>query len=200
MKDIRVGLCGVSWDYKQSLIPKIIEIIAGKILWVSPERADLVIIGPFECYLTKNKRNLTPKIFRKDDQKEIYLDSIKGVKLFHTYENVRPDKVKADFSITYDNLRFSPNNFRFPYWMEFIDWSNEGITGQSNPRFGRLISKKELMSVNGIGSKKADAIIAYRDVNCFASVDELTKVKGIGKKFVDLNRANLFVGECTPKK
>jgi competence protein ComEA len=61
-------------------------------------------------------------------------------------------------------------------------------------------SKKELMSVNGIGAKKADAIIAYRDVNCFASVDELTKVKGIGKKFVELNRANLFVGECTPKK
>ena len=79
MKDIRVGLCGVSWDYKQSLIPKIIEIIAGKILWVSPERADLVIIGPFECYLTKNKRNLTPKIFRKDDQKEIYLDSISSI-------------------------------------------------------------------------------------------------------------------------
>lgn len=190
MKDIRVGLCGVSWDYKQSLIPKIIEIIAGKILWVSPERADLVIIGPFECYLTKNKRNLTPKIFRKDDQKEIYLDSIKGVKLFHTYENVRPDKVKADFSITYDNLRFSPNNFRFPYWMEFIDWSNEGITGQSNPRFGRLISKKELMSPLKDSTFHRESKVAIFSSHLKTQREELLrfvssflKVDGFGKIF-----------------
>jgi len=145
VKEIRVGLCGVSWDYKQSLIPKVIERIAGKISWVSPEKADLVIIGPFECYLTKHKRNFTPKIFRRLDKKEIYLDKIKGIKLFHTNENVRSDKIKSDFSISFDYTPNNPNNLRFPYWMEFIDWSKEGISGQENSRFGRLINQEELL-------------------------------------------------------
>ena len=41
---------------------------------------------------------------------------------------------------------------------------------------------KELSGLNGVGAKKADAIIVYRTANCFKSIDELTKVKGIGKK------------------
>ena len=57
-------------------------------------------------------------------------------------------------------------------------------------------SKKELTSLNGIGAKKAEAIIAYRDSNCFKSVDELTKVKGIGKKLIDKNGDNLEVSAC----
>lgn len=57
-------------------------------------------------------------------------------------------------------------------------------------------SKKELTSLNGIGAKKAEAIIAYRDSNCFKSVDELTKVKGIGKKLIDKNTDNLEASAC----
>ena len=57
-------------------------------------------------------------------------------------------------------------------------------------------SKKELSGLHGIGSKKADSIIAYRDVNCFKSIDELSNVKGIGNKTVDKNRENLTAGEC----
>ena len=57
-------------------------------------------------------------------------------------------------------------------------------------------NKKELMSLNGVGAKKAEAIIAYRDTNCFKSVDELTKVKGIGGKFIDKNRDALEVSAC----
>jgi competence protein ComEA len=56
--------------------------------------------------------------------------------------------------------------------------------------------KKELTSLNGIGAKKAEAIIAYRDNNCFKSVDELTKVKGIGKKIIDKNTDNLEASAC----
>ncbi|MDA7818290.1 helix-hairpin-helix domain-containing protein [Sulfurimonas sp.] len=56
--------------------------------------------------------------------------------------------------------------------------------------------QKELSSLNGIGTKKADAIIAYRSVNCFKSVDELAKVKGIGKKTIQKNRNNLTTSEC----
>ena len=59
--------------------------------------------------------------------------------------------------------------------------------------------KKELSSLHGIGAKKADMIIAYRDANCFGSIDELAKVKGIGKKTIELNRDNLTASECKVK-
>jgi len=142
---IKVGLCGVSWDYKQSLVPKVIEMIAGRITWVPPEKADLVIVGPFDCDLNAYKRNYVPKFFRARDVKETYLDKIKGIKLFHTNENIRPDKVKADFSISFDHTPHNPTNFRFPYWMEFIDWSKQGIKDQTNPRFGCLFDQDALL-------------------------------------------------------
>jgi competence protein ComEA len=44
-------------------------------------------------------------------------------------------------------------------------------------------TKSELLSINGIGSATADEIIAYREKNgAFSSIDDLTKVKGIGEK------------------
>ncbi|MEN4054145.1 MULTISPECIES: helix-hairpin-helix domain-containing protein [Sulfurimonas] len=57
-------------------------------------------------------------------------------------------------------------------------------------------SKSELMSLKGVGSKKADAIISYRKSHCFKSVEALTEVKGIGEKFIANNKANLSVGSC----
>lgn len=57
-------------------------------------------------------------------------------------------------------------------------------------------SKKELSSLNGIGAKKAELIIAYRDANCFKNIDELILIKGIGKKIIDKNRANLSANNC----
>ena len=57
-------------------------------------------------------------------------------------------------------------------------------------------SVKELSTLKGIGSKKAESIVAYRKAHCFENVDEITKVKGIGKKFLKKNRANLKTGAC----
>lgn len=43
--------------------------------------------------------------------------------------------------------------------------------------------------LNGIGLKKAQKIIQYRDkVGHFASVEELMNVKGIGPKFMEVNK------------
>jgi len=57
-------------------------------------------------------------------------------------------------------------------------------------------NKSELMSLNGVGEKKADAIIKHRKGNCFKTVDGLVKVKGIGKKFMEKNRKNLKASKC----
>ena len=59
--------------------------------------------------------------------------------------------------------------------------------------------KKELTSLSGIGVKKADMILSYRDTKCFKSIDELTNVKGIGKKTLLKNRDNLTASECKRK-
>lgn len=50
----------------------------------------------------------------------------------------------------------------------------------------------------GVGQSKADAIIAYRDQNGpFKTVDELTKVKGIGAALLEKNRMVIQVIEPT---
>lgn len=60
-------------------------------------------------------------------------------------------------------------------------------------------TKEQLMSIKGIGDKKADAIIAYRKGHCFKTVDDLTAVKGLGDKFVAQNKKDLTVGKCPAK-
>lgn len=57
-------------------------------------------------------------------------------------------------------------------------------------------SEKELVTLKGIGMSKAKAIVEYRDANCFKTVDDLAKVKGIGRKTVEKNLDNLTVSEC----
>jgi len=47
-------------------------------------------------------------------------------------------------------------------------------------------------SLKGVGVKKAEAIVKYRKANgAFASLDDLTNVKGIGKKTLAANKADI---------
>ncbi|KAA0939054.1 helix-hairpin-helix domain-containing protein [Psychrobacter sp. ANT_H59] len=72
-------------------------------------------------------------------------------------------------------------------------------TAQSQARMQSIINinratEGELTLLHGIGSNKAQAIILYREMfGSFRTVDELTKVKGIGAKTVDKNRGRLTV-------
>ena len=50
----------------------------------------------------------------------------------------------------------------------------------------------ELQQLNGVGEKKAQAIIEYRQQHGkFKQVDELQNIKGIGPKLIEKNRARL---------
>ena len=49
----------------------------------------------------------------------------------------------------------------------------------------------------GIGTSKAESILAYRRRHPFRTVDELVRIKGIGRKMVRGLRAHLAVGGPT---
>ena len=55
---------------------------------------------------------------------------------------------------------------------------------------------KELVTLKGIGVSKAKAIVKYREVKCFKTVEELSLVSGIGNKTVTKNIDNLTLSKC----
>ncbi|WP_057831514.1 ComEA family DNA-binding protein [Colwellia sp. TT2012] len=53
---------------------------------------------------------------------------------------------------------------------------------------------EQLLSLKGIGHTKAQAIIVYRQqFGTFKSINELTKVSGIGAKIVKANKSRLSI-------
>jgi len=56
-------------------------------------------------------------------------------------------------------------------------------------------------NIKGIGDKKAEAIVQYRDKHGpFKSADDLTKVKGIGPQLIEKNRDVLLVKNTKKSK
>jgi competence protein ComEA len=54
--------------------------------------------------------------------------------------------------------------------------------------------------LQGVGLSRAQAIVAYREKNgAFKSVDDLRKVKGVGAKVLELNRANIRIDGAAAK-
>lgn len=57
-------------------------------------------------------------------------------------------------------------------------------------------SKEKLMSIKGIGVKKALAIMEYRKTNKITSVEDLKNIKGFGSKLVKkIKKAIDFTGK-----
>lgn len=65
---------------------------------------------------------------------------------------------------------------------------------RSGPINLNTATREELMTLNGIGAVKADAILAYRAENgAFQSVDQLLEVSGIGEKTLEKLRTQVCV-------
>jgi len=54
--------------------------------------------------------------------------------------------------------------------------------------------KETLMSIKGLGERRAEAIIQYREKNGpFTNIDQLAEIRGIGQSLIDDNRDALAV-------
>lgn len=155
MKNIRIATLGTPHDYRSSLLPIVIEHLGRKIEWVTPDKSDLLILGPFQG-APRKPYGWCPKPLRplastigQSLQELSKVRKYEPLKLFHTQENVRFDQVAADYSISFDLGVQSDKHFRFPYWMEMLDWSHENIYGNTNPRYGQLLKISTLMSPLG---------------------------------------------------
>ena len=73
-----------------------------------------------------------------------------------------------------------------------LAWAGAAIAGPVNVN----TADAETISaeLKGVGISKAIAIVEYRKANGpFQSVDDLARVKGIGERTVEINRANILV-------
>ena len=60
--------------------------------------------------------------------------------------------------------------------------------------------RQSLMQVKGVGEKRADAIIAWREKNGpFRSVEQLAEIEGIGASLIETNKDMLTVGSTDAK-
>ena len=74
------------------------------------------------------------------------------------------------------------------------DPAESAVTAASGMLDINTATAEQLTALNGIGEKKAAAIIAYRDEHgTFSSVDELLNVRGIGEKLLEGIRADITV-------
>lgn len=148
-KTIRVATSGASHDYEQSLVPRVIQSLGYKIVWTSIQTADLLVIGPF--HNPREKHRWVPRPLRPmhDALAKRLQGSNRPLTLFHTGENLRHDHFPRDYAISFDLAVEDTNHHRLPYWMELVDWSHEGITGNTNPRFGSLLKLNRLLQPLG---------------------------------------------------
>lgn len=150
MKSIRIATLGTPSDYRQGLVPIIAQSLGYSITWTNPSEAQLVIIGSFAPEPAKPLR-WCPKPLRPLIQP--WVSTAKRqyapLRLFHTFENLRHNHREADYALSFDLAVDSPKHLRHPYWMEMMDWSHEGIVGNTNPRFGRLLTIARLQQPLG---------------------------------------------------
>jgi len=195
-KTIRIACLGTPSDYRTSLVPLMLQGLGYKVDWTSPLRADLVIYGSFYDSNAPRLRWL-PRSWRQ--RAGIYVDAIEQqlikrrippLTLFHTAENLRHNHINADFAISHDLAIQSEKHTRLPYWMEMMDWSHEGLVGNTNPRYGQLLKLSTLQAPLGDQFLKREqkAVIMTSHLrepraSSLAALQKLMPVEGMGPYF-----------------
>jgi hypothetical protein len=153
LKSIKLATHGVAQDFQTSLFPAIVRSLGYEPIWSNASNSDLVIIGPF---LAEKKpfnwvpKPLRPLIFNTKNGASTGQPKRNGPpKILITGENVRHDFCNCEYAISFDLGISNPKHFRLPYWMEMVDWSREGVEGNTNPRYGRLLNLDRLMQPLG---------------------------------------------------
>lgn len=97
-------------------------------------------------------------------------------------EDERLNKADAQFYLSKPTVSNAKTNFS----------SKNSSVGAADQVRLNSATVAELQQLSGVGEKKAQAIVEYRQKNGkFKSVDELQNVKGIGPKLLEKNRARL---------
>lgn len=196
MKNIRIATTGIPSDYGQSLLPIIAQSLGYQTTWTNPKECDLLILGPFSDpnpkKLTWCPKPLRPTIKPIASTLETVFVGRKNppLRLFHSGENFRHDFHQADYSISFD-LNIPPErHYRLPYWMEMIDWSHEGISGNQNPRYGKLLTLERLMQPLGNaflernwGASFLSSHMREPRNTLFNAVQKVLPVSGFGPQF-----------------
>jgi hypothetical protein len=153
LKPIKISTQGVAKDFQISLFPAIVRSLGYEPIWTKANVCDLVVIGPF---LEKKKsfnwipKPLRPIIDNLSSENASNKINLQGPpKLFITGENVRHDFYHYNYAISFDLGVVDARHFRMPYWMEMVDWSKDGVTGNTNLRYGRLLSLERLLQPLG---------------------------------------------------
>ena len=195
MKQLKLSTIGQYYTYKEdSLLPLLISNLGYDIVWVEPDKCDVLIIGkpmnPLKWVLKKGTSVILPNYGHTFIKKYINTRHYKPLTLFHTCENLRHDSVKTDYSISFDFLLNNKKHYRLPYWMEMVDWSHEGLRGNKNKRFGKLFNIGRMMQPLGcnflLKQRKAAIFASHLDgprKHIFLSVKKVITIDGFGKYF-----------------
>lgn len=192
MRSVRISTAGCPSDYSHGLLPIIAQSIGYQLDWVSPNQADLLILGPFVRSDSKRLK-WCPKPLRPAVNSALNLlpaNKTSPLRVFHSAENLRHDTIPADYSISFDLNVSSKQHFRLPYWMEMIDWSHEGIIGNQNPRYGKLIAIQRLMQPLGNRFLEKNRRVAFLSSHIreprktlYEAVQKVMPITGFGAHF-----------------
>lgn len=72
-----------------------------------------------------------------------------------------------------------------------------GFSVQAGPIDINTANAEEIAaSMSGIGPAKAKMIVEYRTLHgAFASIDEISQVRGVGQKTLEKNRKNIYISK-----
>ncbi len=128
------------------------------IQYVYPEDAELII---FSCFGNDNTRFNHCK------------------KLFYTGENIRPNKKRCNYSMSFDFDDYNKTNIRFPLWMMHIDWFKKGT--YLNPEY--LVPEEYLYGKNEFNLKEktkfCSTVFSSLYQHRVDAVNKLSNYKGV---------------------